>query len=378
MFIDVALGLVQHTTLAMWFGRAFPPANSVREQFRNDGPRLQPRFEGSLEPGKENGGGMKAMIVRAPDATPEYGDFAEPIVSEGRELVTLVAAGIHPVVRSLAVGRHYGSTGAWPLIPGVDAVARTADGMLIYTGFVEPPYGTLAERMAVPATMRHRLPDSADPVAIAGGLNPGLASWMPLAMRAKEIGQLGTVLVLGATGMAGLLAIQNASILGATRVVGMGRSTVGLAHANEAGAVTVWQSGERTTDAQALATALQGTAPSLVLDFVWGAPAEATFAALERHGLDEDNADISYIQIGALAGPEAAVPASLLRSRRIRILGSGMGSASIAAIMEQLPIYMRLIAEGRVKVPTHTFPLSRASEAWIAGESGSRVVVVPG
>ena len=119
---------------------------------------------------------MRAAIVRTSGGHAECGDFAEPIVTEGRELVELVASGIHPVVRSLATGRHYGSTGSWPLVPGVDAVARTAGGSLIYTGYVEPPYGTLAERMAVPAAFHLTLPPGADPVAVAGGVNPGLAS----------------------------------------------------------------------------------------------------------------------------------------------------------------------------------------------------------
>ncbi|HUK68588.1 MAG TPA: hypothetical protein VLW50_07535 [Streptosporangiaceae bacterium] len=322
---------------------------------------------------------MKAAIVRAPDAAAEYGDFDEPVASEGSELVDLVAAGIHPLVRSLAAGRHYGSTGAWPLIPGVDSVARTADGALVYTGFVKAPYGTLAERMAVPATMRLPLPATADPVRIAGGLNPGLSSWMPLKARAAEIGALGTVVVLGATGMAGVLAVQNARMLGAAHVIGAGRNPAGLDRATAAGATAVALQGNRDADAASLASALDGAAPSLVLDFVWAAPAEAMFGALGRRGLGEDSADICYVQIGALAGPAASVPAALLRSRRIRISGSGAGSAPIAAIMAQLPVYMQLIADGRVEVATRTFPLSRITDAWTAAaRSGPRVVVVPG
>jgi NADPH:quinone reductase-like Zn-dependent oxidoreductase len=321
---------------------------------------------------------MKAAILRAPDEAAEYGDFAEPVVSVGHDLVTLVAAGIHPIVRSLAAGRHYGATSGWPIIPGVDAVARTADGRLVFTGYIDAPYGTLAERMAVPSTMQLPLPAGASPVAIAGGLNPGLASWMPLTARAAELGSLGIVLILGATGMAGLLAVQNARVLGVAAVIGVGRDPDGLARAAAAGARTVVFTGDREADAVTLASALQGAAPSLVLDFVWGAPAETAFRALERHGLDEDSADIAYVQIGAVAGPEAAVPASLLRSRRIRLVGSGAGSASIADLMRQMPIFMRLIAEGQIDVPTRTFPLSRVADAWEASaQSGSRVVIVP-
>jgi NADPH:quinone reductase-like Zn-dependent oxidoreductase len=322
---------------------------------------------------------MKAAIMPGPGTIPGYGDFEEPQAGQDREVVELVAAGIHPVVRSLAEGRHYGSTGAWPLIPGVDAVARTADGTLVYTGYVQAPYGTLAERMAVPAGLRLPLPAGADPAQIAGGLNPGLASWLPLQSRLADVPSLGTVVVLGATGMAGMLAVQNARLLGAGHVVGAGRSPAGLDRAAAAGAATAALAGDREADAAALTAALGGTAPSLVLDFVWGAPAEAMFAALGRHGLDEDSASTAYVQIGSLAGPEAAVPSSLLRSRRIQISGSGAGSASIAAIRAQLPVYMQLIADGRVQVPTRTFPLSRVSDGWTAArDSGSRVVIVPG
>ena len=322
---------------------------------------------------------MKAAIIGAPDAPPEYGEFPEPLVGEGQEQVELVATGIHPFVRSVATGRHYGSTDVWPLIPGVDAVARTAGGDLIFTGYVQPPYGTLAERMAIPSAMRFSLPSGADPIAVAGGMNPGLSSWMPLKARANEIDALGTVLILGATGMAGSLAVQNARALGAERVIGAGRDRERLQRLANAGAKTVALSGDRDADAASLANALETATPSIVLDFLWGTAADAAFVALGRRGLDEDRANIAYVQIGQTAGANASVPASLLRSRRIRISGSGAGSAQIADVIAQLPAYMQLIAERRVEVPTRTFPLSDIANAWDAAtRSGYRVVVVPG
>ncbi|HEY1882229.1 MAG TPA: hypothetical protein VGG51_04220 [Candidatus Cybelea sp.] len=321
---------------------------------------------------------MKAAIIRARDGVPEYGSFAEPILGEGHELVSLVAAGIHPIVRALASGRHYGSAGVWPLIPGLDAVARTADGDLIYTGNIARPYGTLAERMAVPQGVRISLPPEADPVQIAGGVNPGLASWLTLNARKREIGLLGSVLILGVTGMAGSLAAQNARVLGATRIVGAGRNAAALERIAKADAKTVSLIGDPEADADALHRALGETAPSIVLDFLWAGAAEAAFRALGRHGLDEDRANISYVEIGAMAGPDAAVPASLLRSRHIRISGSGAGSASIADVVAQIPIYMQLIADHKIDVPTQPFTLSSIADAWAASESsGRRAVVVP-
>lgn len=322
---------------------------------------------------------MKAAVVHSQAAAPEYADFAEPGAADGRELVELVAAGIHPIVRSLAAGRHYGSTGVWPMIPGVDAVARTSDGELVYTGYPTPPYGTLAERISVPAGMRLQLPPGADPVPVAAGLNPGLSSWLPLTARVREVSRLGTVLVLGGTGMAGLLAVQNARVLGAERVVTAGRSEArpGLA-ADRGAAATARLTGDRDADAEAIAAALDGASPSLVLDYLWGAPAESAFRALGRRGLSEDRADISYVQIGAMAGAAAAVPSSLLRSRRIRITGSGAGSASTAEIMGQLPGYIQRIADGDIAVPARVVPLSRVAAGWAAAaEGGDRVVIVP-
>jgi NADPH:quinone reductase-like Zn-dependent oxidoreductase len=323
---------------------------------------------------------MKAAVLSSAAAAPEYADFADPEPEHGREIVRLVAAGIHPITRSMAAGRHYGSAGVWPMIPGVDAVARTDDGELIYTGYPVAPYGTLAERISVPAGFRITLPADADPVPVAAGLNPGMSSWLPLRARAREVGDLGTVLVLGATGMAGLLAMQNAPAFGASRVIAAGRSEAGLARAAEYGAAaTARLTGDQEADAAAIAAALEGGSPSLVLDYVWGHPAEATFRALSRRGLDQDEGDTAYVQIGALAGAEAAVPSALLRSRRIRISGSGAGSASVAEVIDQLPVYLRRIADGAVTVPARPFPLSLVAQAWAAAENGGdRVVVVPG
>jgi len=321
---------------------------------------------------------MKAAILNSPDASPSYGDFPDPKPDDGHELVTMVAAGIHPLVRALASGRHYASKGAWPMVPGVDAVAQTADRSLIYTGFIKPPYGTFAERLAAPAGMRFTLPVGADPVQIAGGMNPGLSSWLPLNARKREVERLGTVLILGVTGMAGLLAVQNAFALGAERVIGVGRNPAGLKEAARKRAETVSLSGDRENDAAAIARAFDSGGPTLVLDFVWGTPAESTFDALGRAKFEsEDKSDIAYIQIGAMAGAEASLPAALLRSRRIRISGSGLGSASLATVMAQLPIYMQLIADGKVEVPTRVFPLSKIADAWASNESAHRVVIVP-
>ena len=114
-----------------------------------------------------------------------------------------------------------------------------------------------------------------------------------------------------------------------------------------------------------------------MLDFVWGSVAETAFQAFARQGSGTGNADIKYVQIGALAGAEAAVPSSVLRSRKLTISGSGAGSVGAADIKAQIPVYLELITSGSVQVPFRTFPLSDVSAAWTASaETGPRVVLI--
>ena len=319
---------------------------------------------------------MKAAVVASPGATPTYADFPEPVLTPGTQLVDLVAAGLHPAVRALVSGGHYGGPDAWPVVAGVDAVARTADGTLVYTGLIPAPYGTLAERMAAPTHFAVPLPAGADPVLVAGAMNPGLASWLPLVTRADERGAdgLGTVLVLGATGAAGTLAIQNALALGADDVLAVGREPERLAGLRDLGARTVALVGDRDVDAAAIREALGGASPTTVVDFVWGSVAEAAFAALIRRSTDEDPADIVHIEIGSSAGEDAAVPAALLRGRKFRLRGSGLGAISMRQMAAELPRYLELIGSGRLRLPVQAVPLAEVADAWRA-TTDARIVL---
>lgn len=329
---------------------------------------------------------MKAAVLRSAGGVPEYAEFAEPEVGEGQQLVELVAAGLHQLVRSRAHGSHYSVKGTYPLVPGVDAVARAADGGLIYTGNIKPPYGTMAERMAVYGGFRVELPEGTEQRAaqVAGGMNPGMSSWLPLkawladADTDADAPELGTVAVVGATGASGLLAVQNARDLGAERVVAIGRNEAALEKARAFGAETARLTDDREASVKAIHAALDGRSPSLVLDYVWGAPAETMFEALNRPETGEDAGDISYVQIGALAGANAALPAALLRSRRIKVIGSGLGSVSMETIQKTIPEYVVRIAEGRVEVPIAAYRLSEVAQAWTAKpKDNARIVLTP-
>jgi NADPH:quinone reductase-like Zn-dependent oxidoreductase len=233
----------------------------------------------------------------------------------------------------------------------------------------------MAERLVTPFEVE--LPAGADPLAVAAGMNPGMSGWMPLIARREEVGALGTVLVLGATGMSGSLAVRAALSLGADRVIAAGRDPEAVERLRGLGAVTVpLAHAEPDARAAALGAAVAEAPPALVLDFVWGPVAEAAFAALGGVGADDDAADVDYVQIGSLAGTEAALPAALLRSRRLRITGSGAGSVSKAQMIAEIPEVISRFGDGTFDAPYTAYPLSRVGEAW-AHQGRTRAVVVP-
>lgn len=315
---------------------------------------------------------MKAAIIDAPGAHIRVGDFPDPDPEPGpsETMMTVLAAGIHPVVHGLASGTHYGSSTEYPLVPGIDGVARDEDGVVRFTTAIRPPWGTIAERVAARPGLA--LPDGADPVLIAATLNPGMSSWMPLTARLTEVPRLGTVVVVGATGVAGRVAVQSAFALGATRVIGIGRDPDRLGVVESLGAVPVSLKG----GAGAIADSLVGTTPSLMLDYAWGSAAEVVWDALGRQGMTDDDADILHVQLGTAAGTAAALPGELLRSRRLIVRGSGAGATPVSEVLAQLPVFMERIATGEIAATVRAFPLSCVVDAW-SYTGLDRPVVIP-
>lgn len=312
---------------------------------------------------------MRAALVTAPGATPIPGELPDPREAEDTEVVEILAAGIHPVVRGLVSGRHYGSSDTWPQVPGVDAVARAANGDLGYVGFATDPGGTFAERAAVRLSLP--LPAEADPVTVAAGMNPGMSSWLPLTAHLPNPAEV-CVLVLGATGTAGRLAIQNCRELGVPRILAAGRDRGRLVRATELGATAT-----TLLDPDTLAAAVVEHQPDLVLDFVWGEPAATTLAALASRGLKGFARPVTHVEIGSVAGATAAIPAAALRSRSITVLGSGAGSVSQERLVAASAEYAQLLVSGRVHVDAVAYPLEEIEAAWSDTSSAHRAVVVP-
>src|SRR4051812_46476349 len=158
---------------------------------------------------------MNAAVVPSFAAPPRYREHPEPIAhGRGEAVVDVLAAGLHPRVRSQANGSHYTSSGELPLVPGIDGVVRDAKGKLRYAVLDDTPLGTMAERTVIELDRSVVLPRDIDPVLVAAAMNPAMSAWIALRRRI-DFKRRSRVLVLGATGNAGRMAIEVAKRFGA-------------------------------------------------------------------------------------------------------------------------------------------------------------------
>src|ERR1700678_1094795 len=283
---------------------------------------------------------MHAAVVRSFDHPPRYEtfDLREP-TGPDQVLVEVLAVGLHPRVRTDAAGRHYTSTGTLPMIPGIDGVGRLPDGRSVYFVGRDGACGSMAESAVVDLRRTVTLPDEVDVVKLAAAMNPAMSSWVALRRRVPlQPGQ--SVLVLGATGNAGSMAVQVAKRLGAGRVVGAGRDRDRLQALTGIGADDIVQLTE-DRDATAAAMAEAAAEVDIVIDYLWSRPAEQTMMALLTGRSDLSRA-LNWIQIGAVAGPTIELPSVALRSANLRIQGNGQGAVSTQAYLAEFP---SLIAE---------------------------------
>jgi len=320
---------------------------------------------------------MNAVVVQSFDAAPRYTSFEDPTAGEGETLVTVTAAGLHNVVKALARGTHYGSSGKLPFIPGVDGVGKLADGNSVYFGASHFPFGSFAERSVTSSTLSLPLPNGLDDATAAGIANPGMSSWVALKFRA-QFAPGESVLILGATGVAGQLSVQIAKRLGARRVIAAGRNPQALEKLKSLGADAVI-SLEQNHDAlvSAFRREIAESGVNVVLDYLWGAPAEAVLGAISQKGLSHASSRIRFVQIGESAGRTITLPAATLRSSGLELLGSGFGSASMKQIFDALAEFFSTAATEPFQIEIKTAPLREAESLWNTAEQGVRLVFQP-
>jgi NADPH:quinone reductase-like Zn-dependent oxidoreductase len=321
---------------------------------------------------------MKAAVVSSFDAAPRCEDFPVPVPADADEMVVdVIAAGLHPRVRSQADGSHYTSTDELPLVPGIDGVGRGADGRLRYFVLPDVRVGAMAEQAVIDARRSVALPEASDPVEVAAAMNPAMSSWIALRRRVPfRAGQ--SVLVLGATGNAGRMAVQIAKRLGASQVIAAGRNPGRLAGLPALGATsTVLLDGDG--DAGDVAGRLGRAAADVdvVLDYLWGEPTAAAMAAVVTGRADRGQ-PLTWIEIGSVAGPTAVIPSAALRAARLQLVGSGQGSVSTGEILAELPALAQEISSGALDVDARPVPLAEVEQAWAdAARTTQRLVITP-
>jgi NADPH:quinone reductase-like Zn-dependent oxidoreductase len=313
---------------------------------------------------------MYAAVVTSFDVPPSYQEFPTPTPHGSDEvLVDVVAAGLHRRVRSQADGSHYTSTGQLPLVPGVDGVGRMPDGTLRYFALGDTTSGAMADQTVIDLRQSFPLPDGTDPVLVAAAMNPAMSSWVALRRRTTfEAGQ--TVLILGATGSSGQMAVQIAKRLGAGHVIAAGRDPQRLAELPELGADAVVRLGDTPGLGEVAADV------DVVIDYLWGPVTVDAMTAIATNRID-DSRPLTWIEIGSVAGPTAAIPSAALRALPLQIVGSGQGSVSTGGILAELPALADEITSGALRIDARAVPLADVTSAWKDTDSAERIVLTP-
>ncbi len=310
---------------------------------------------------------MRAAVLRE-YGVPSFGDFQEPSAGPGQAVVEVLAAGLNPVDVAISAGRFYAGRPPLPSVAGREGVGML-DGARVYFDAPIAPFGSMAERALVDPGATYPIPDGVENgVAVALGIS-GLAAWLALTWRA-ELQPGEHVLVLGASGVLGQIAVQAAKLLGAARVVAAARSQEGLERCLRIGADASVRLGEPADLAGALAEAADGRI-DVVVDPLFGEPLVAA--------LNAASFGARIVQLGAGAGAEAMVPSAAIRGKMLVL----MGHTNFAAPPEvKREAYRRLAdaaAGGEIVVEVEPMGLDQVGEAWRRLQEGShrKIVLVP-
>jgi NADPH:quinone reductase-like Zn-dependent oxidoreductase len=316
---------------------------------------------------------VKAAVVIG-KAVPRWTDFPDPVPAADETLVSVQAAALSPLARARASGQHYSSTQADAFVAGVDGVGRLDDGRRVYFAFVRAPFGAMAQLAPARRDLIAPIPDDVDNVTAAAIANPAMSSYAALLDRAKiQSGE--SVLINGATGAAGRLAIQVAKYLGAKTVIATGRNARQLEMARALGAdatIALTLPDERLVDA--FYAALIDCDVTIVLDYLWGRPAELLLAAIARNQAGPAAPRIRFVQIGAVAGSVISLDGSVLRSSGVELLGSGLHSVAHAQLVRRIGEALAAVSSGKFVVEVTTRPMDSVEAAWNEDPGSRRLV----
>jgi NADPH2:quinone reductase len=321
-------------------------------------------------------GSIHAAVLHTLGKPPRFEAFPEPRAGEGEVIVQVQAAALKPVDKQLADGSHYASPRELPVVCGADGMGRLEDGTRVFFGGPRRPYGAMAERTVVRRAQCFPIPDGVDDHTAAAIPNPGVSAWLSLQHRAKLM-PAENVLILGATGVTGRLAVQIAKVMGAGHVVAAGRNPQVLETLREMGAdATISLDRPHEELAGAFREAAGATGFDVVIDYLWGPPTEALLKALTRAEFTATGPETRLVAVGESAGPTIALPSAVLRSTAVTILGTA-GMPPMDLLTEAFRQVMNHAARGELRVDTEAVALREIESAWQRNVRGRRLVVIP-
>jgi NADPH:quinone reductase-like Zn-dependent oxidoreductase len=317
---------------------------------------------------------VRAALIEQIGQPPVVGEVAEPKRGPGQALVQVTAAPVNPIDLTIANGTFPGGSPEPPYVPGRECVGRVLEGDKLAAGtqvwFMSGNNGCMAEYALADEDTAIELPEGVDHALAAALGIVGLTGWLAVEWRA-HLREGERVLVLGATGMVGLVAVQAARILGAGRIAAAGRDAAALEAAKAAGAdaVVVLQ-GSVDEMRDAFEEACDGR-PNVIIDPLWGEPARAAVEAAA--------VTARHVQLGQSAGAEATLRSGSIRNKSLAILGLTVGQIPREIKATAHRKLLEHATSGALSIERETLPLDWVGEAWRRQQDSPhrKLVLVP-
>jgi NADPH:quinone reductase-like Zn-dependent oxidoreductase len=321
-----------------------------------------------------------AAIVDAPGAGPRVGTVSLPARTEGTTLVSVIAAPLNPLDLLIASGAFHSARYEEPYVPGSECVGRVVESetfavdSLVYAECKATPStpGAFAGQAIIPDADLVSLPDGVDPVLAAAIGNSGVAAFMPL-VEVANVRPDETVLILGATGAVGRLAVQIARAHGAGRVIGVARDRAALDRLLALGADVVVELRANESAGDLAARLGESTGPvNVVLDALYGIPLEAALHVCAQHA--------RVVNVGHSAGATAQIPAGLLRGKQLTLTGFAGLHTPLTDKRAALGWLWAALAAGELEVEVNRISLEDLPSAWAAQAASphAKYVILPG